>query len=146
MMQAMHGLGTDMKTVIVAGLMVLGLASCATYNLNDGERLALYQAHAGAPVLRIDYRTPIGWTRVDDQHVALDMRPSERWLLTLSGPCLRWDSGAQALVLEPIGGMVLSKFDLVRTPGSGVSCRIEEIRPIDVQGFRVAEQALIDKR
>ena len=134
-----------MKTLLVSLLLTLGLASCASYNLSDTDRLALYEAHAGAPVQRINYRSPIGWTRVDDQHVALDLRPSERWLLTLSGPCLRWNPASPTLELEPLAGIVLSKFDVVRAGGSGPNCRIEEIRPIDVPAFRLAEQALSEK-
>ena len=131
-----------MKTQLVSVMLALGLASCATYNLSDADRLALYEAHAGTPVQRVNYRTPIGWTRVDDQHVALDLRPNERWLLTLSGPCLRWNPSAYTLELAPLAGMVLSKFDQVRAGHSGLNCRIEEIRPIHLAEFRRAESAL----
>ena len=133
-----------MKALVVSALAALSLSACATYNLTDGERLALYEAHAGAPVQRINYLSPIGWVRVDDQHVALDMRPGERWLLTLSGPCLQWNRG-NALRLAPTGGVVLAKNDLVEVAGSQISCRIDEIRPIDLPAFRSAENALRDR-
>lgn len=135
-----------MKTWILPVLVVLGLSACASYRISDTQRLALYEAHAGAPVERINYKTPIGWDRVDDQHVAIDLRPGERWLLTLSGPCLRMGSGASALQLSPLGGMVLSRFDRVEVSGSQVSCRIEEIRPVDLPALRAGEKALRDKR
>ena len=135
-----------MRRVIISMAAAVVLASCATTDVSDSDRLALYEAHAGTPVLRIDYRPLIGWTRVDDQHVAIDLRPTERWLLTLSGPCLRWNSAAPTLELAPIGGMVLSKFDTVRVGGSGPNCRIEEMRPIDVPAFRAAEQDWLKKR
>lgn len=133
-----------MKALVVSALAALSLSACATYNLTDGERLALYEAHAGAPVQRINYLSPIGWVRVDDQHVALDMRPGERWLLTLSGPCLQWNRG-NALRLAPTGGVVLAKNDLVEVAGAQISCRIDEIRPIDLPAFRSAENALRDR-
>ena len=57
-------------------------------HLSDTDRLALYQTHAGAPVKQIRYMEPMGWDRIDDQHVVLQMRPNESWLLRLTGPCL----------------------------------------------------------
>lgn len=135
-----------MKALVVSALAALSLSACATYNLTDGERLALYEAHAGAPVQRINYVTPIGWTRVDDHHVALDMRPGERWLLTITGPCLGHNRSAASMSLSPSGAMIVSRFDQIHVAGSTMGCRIEEIRPIDLPAFRTAERALIDKR
>ncbi len=134
-----------MKVLLSSAVVAFGLASCASYNLSDSERLALYEAHAGAPVQRINYVTPMGWIRVDDQHVAIDMRPRERWLMTVTGPCLSLGDGASSLRLSPSGAMVVSKFDQIHVSGSPMSCRIEEIRPVDVQAFRAAEKALRDK-
>lgn len=131
-----------MKAWIISAMIAFGLASCASYRLSDVDRLALYEAHAGAPVQRINYVTPIGWVKVDDQHIALDMRPGESWLLTLSGPCLQWNGSSQAISLSPTAGIVLSKFDQVHFSGAQMSCRIEEIRPIDVKALRDAERAL----
>lgn len=131
-----------MKSWTLSLMMVLSLSACASYRLSDTERLALYEGHAGAPVEKINYTTPIGWDRVDDQHVALDMRPGQRWLLKLSGPCLKMSSGASALRLSPLGGIVLSRFDRLELSGSRVSCRIEEIRPVDLVGLRAAEKQL----
>lgn len=135
-----------MKIWILPVMAALGLSACASYRLSDTERLALYESHAGAPVEKINYTTPIGWDRVDDQHVALDLRPGERWLLTLSGPCLRLGNGASSLRLAPLAGMVLSRFDRVEVSGSQIGCRIEEIRPVDLPALRAAEKTLRDKR
>lgn len=135
-----------MKTWILPLMLVLGLSACASYRISDGERLALYEAHAGAAVEKINYTTPIGWDRVDDQHVALDLRPGQRWLLTLSGPCLRMGNGTSALQLSPLGGIVLSRFDRLEVSGSNIGCRIEEIRPVDLPALRAAEQQLREKR
>lgn len=131
-----------MKAMLVAIFAALGVAACATGRLSDADRLALYQQHAGAPVNQIRYLTPIGWDRIDDQHVVLQMRPNESWLLRLSGPCLQWSNGSPFLGLSSFSGMSLSRLDKVIAPGSQLSCLIQEIRPLDVKALRAGEKAL----
>ena len=132
-----------MRTMLAAISAVLLLAGCATGRLSDTERLALYQQHAGAPVNQIRYLDPMGWDRIDDQHVVLQMRPNESWLLRLSGPCLQWSGGSPFIGLSSFGGMTLSRFDKVIAPGSQqLSCLIQEIRPLDVKALKAAEKAL----
>ncbi len=131
-----------MKAMLVAILAALGVAACATGRISDADRLALYQQHAGAPVNQIRYLTPIGWDRIDDQHVVLQMRPNESWLLRLSGPCLQWSNGSPFLGLSSFSGMSLSRLDKVIAPGSQLSCLIQEIRPLDVKALRAGEKAL----
>ena len=75
----------------------------------------------------------------DDPHVILSTRPTESWLLEVSGPCLDWGSGSPLLRLSSTGPYVMAKFDRILTEGSPVSCRIEEIRPIDVKAVRAAQ-------
>ncbi len=131
-----------MKAMLVAIFAAWGVAACATGRLSDADRLALYQQHAGAPVNQIRYLTPIGWDRIDDQHVVLQMRPNESWLLRLSGPCLQWSNGSPFLGLSSFSGMSLSRLDKVIAPGSQLSCLIQEIRPLDVKALRAGEKAL----
>lgn len=133
-----------MKAIIAAAI-ALVLAGCATGRLSDTERLALYEQHAGAPVNQIRYLEPISWDRIDDQHVALQLRPNESWLLRLSGPCLQWSNGSPFIGLSSFSGMTLSRFDKVIAPGSQLSCLIQEIRPLDVKALRAAEKALREK-
>lgn len=130
---------------ITAAAAALVLTGCATGRLSDTQRLALYQQHAGASVSQIRYRDPIGWDRIDDQHVVLQMRPNESWLLRLSGPCLQWSNGSPFLGLSSFSGMTLSLFDKVIAPGSQLSCMIQEIRQLDVKALRAAEKALRGK-
>lgn len=133
----------DAKILLVALAAALAASGCAsTARLDDGQRLALYQAHAGAPVSQVRYYDPIGWDRVDGQHVVLEMRPSETWLLTLSGPCLDWAGGSPFLKVVSSDGMTLSTFDRVQVPGAQLSCQIREIRPLDAKAVRAAENAL----
>lgn len=130
------------KSLSVALVAALALSGCATARIDDGQRLALYQAHAGAPVSQVRYYDPIGWERVDGQHVALQMRPNETWLLTLSGPCLDWAGGSPFLKVVSTDGMTLSTFDRVQVPGGPMSCQVREIRPLDAKAVRAAENAL----
>ncbi|HRA02326.1 DUF6491 family protein [Thermomonas sp.] len=122
-------------------LAVLGASACASNRPSDADRLAMYEAHAGAPVKQIRNVNAMGWERVDDQHVILSTRPTESWLLEVSGPCLDWGSGSPLLRLSSTGPYVMAKFDRILTEGSPVSCRIEEIRPIDVKAVRAAQDA-----
>ena len=121
------------------------LSACASTGLPEATRLALVEAHAGAPVNQIRYSNPMGWSRVDAQHVLLDMRPRETWLLTLTGGCLDWGGGSPGLLVQSQTGFLLGKFDSVQLVGSPVSCRINEIRPVDMQAVRAAEKQLRDQ-
>lgn len=133
----------DMKALVFVFpmLAVLGLAACATNRVSDVDRLAVYMAHSGAPVNQVRYYNAMGWDRIDGEHVLLEMRPRETWLLKLSGPCLDWGSGSPVLSLSSPTGWVLAKFDRVHIQGSPVTCRIEEIRPVDIKAVRAAEDA-----
>lgn len=131
-----------MKALIIPMLAVLGLGACASNRPSDADRLAMYQAHAGAPVKQIRFYNAMGWDRIDDEHVLLSMRPRETWLMKVSGPCLDWGSASPVLRLSSTGPYVMAKLDRILTDGSPVSCRIEEIRPVDVQAVRAAETAL----
>ena len=131
-----------MKTLILPMLAMSILAACATGRMSDTDRLALYDAHAGAPVKQIRFYNAMGWDRIDDEHVLLSMRPSETWMLKVSGPCLDWGSASPTLRLSSSGAYVMAKFDRILTEGSPVSCRIEEIRPVDVKALRAAQDAM----
>lgn len=130
-----------MKTLLLPLLAAVSLTACATNRMSDTDRLAMYRANAGEPVKQIRYYNAMGWERVDDQHVVLNMRPKESWLVKVSGPCLDWGSGSPSLRLSSTGAYVTPKLDRILTDGSPVSCRIEEIRPIDVAGLRAAQDS-----
>ena len=121
------------------------LAACASTGLPEATRLAIVQAHAGEPVNQIRYSDPMGWSRVDAEHVLLDMRPRETRLLTLSGGCLDWGSGSPLLAVKSRTGFLLGKFDSVQLVGSPASCLISEIRPVDMKAVRAAEKQLRDQ-
>ena len=124
-------------------ILLLSLAACATGGPRGADRLAIYEAHSGAPVPQIRYFSAMGWDRLDDEHILLNMRPRETWLLRISGPCLDWAGGSPIIRLSSQGGWVSSKFDRIHAGDSPISCRIEEIRPVDLGAVRAAEAAWI---
>ena len=134
-----------MKSLIPLLVVALLLAACATTRMSDNQRLALYTSHAGEPVNKIRYVTPMGWERIDGQHVVVNMRPRENWLLKLSGSCLDWGGGSPFLAISSPTGWLISKFDRIKVSGSPVTCRIEEIRPVEMQAVRAAEKQLRDQ-
>ena len=128
------------RTALLALSSVLFVAGCMAHETHE-ERLALYQAHAGAPVKHIRYYNPIGWEEIDDEHILLTMRPKEVWLMRLSGPCLGYNTGSPILGISSQIGYVSSKFDRITTGNPPLSCRIEEIRPVDTTAVRAASKA-----
>ena len=111
-------------------------AGFAEEGSRDANRLAKYEAHAGAPVKNIPYRSPLGWEVVDDQHILLTMRPKEVYLMRLSGLCIKNGRGAAAIAISSQAGRVSAGFDRVTTGDEPSSCRVEEIRPIDVAAMK----------
>lgn len=122
---------------LLSGAAILG--GCMSDGPTRAERLALVQANAGEPVRKIHYFSPIGWDKVDDEHIVVTMRPSEQYLMRLSGPCLDFAGAAPVIAISSQAGWVSAKFDRVTASGSPASCRIEEIRPIDVGALRAAQ-------
>lgn len=137
-----------MSKSIPALLATLVLAACATTGMSDGEKLALYHAHAGEPVQSFRFTGRINsWTALGDAAVAVWTRPSEAWLLGLSGSCpdLRY---SHSIAVTSSMNRVSVGFDRVRPLGSGqpmsIPCQINEIRPLDVGAIRDAERHMRD--
>ena len=128
-----------MRIAIVALLAASVLGGCAsTPRMSDAQRLALYSAHAGAPVRDIRYTDPISWEKIDDHHMLLTMRPSEAWLLRIGGPCLSWGGSSPTIIIDNSLNQLSAGFDNISVPGLSAKCRIEEIRPVDVAAVRAA--------
>jgi hypothetical protein len=125
-----------------ASLVLLAASACATTRMSDTQKLALYQGQAGPPVKSVRYVDPIGWQRIDDLHLVLDVRPRESWLITMSGPCLGWGRSDQVISVRHNGGIVSSGLDSVDFLRSQISCRISEIRLVDPVAVRDARNAL----
>ena len=119
------------------------LAACATTaRVSDEQRLALYAAHAGEPVNSIRYTTPMGWEAVDDEHLLLNMRPRESYLLRLDGFCLKQGGSQLAIAVSHQAGVVSSGFDRVSVSGAQMDCRIREIRPVDIKAVHDEQRRL----
>lgn len=121
-------------------LAVAGMAF-AKEPTRDQTRLAKYEAHAGTPVKNFAYRSPQSWEVIDDQHILMTLRPKETYLMRLSGLCIRNDRGAPAIAISSQAGRVSAGFDRVSTGDEPSSCRIEEIRPVDMAAVKAANQA-----
>ena len=124
---------------LAAAAATLVLAACAS-SMTRAERLAIFQANAGEPLQRVSFFSPQSWQPVDNSHVVVQMRPSQQYLMRLSGPCLDWGGrGAAAMVFtSQTGSFIQPRLDRVAFSGSSISCRIEEIREINVDGVRAA--------
>ena len=130
-----------LPTLLVTTLV---LASCAsTPSMSDGQKLALYRAHAGAPVSSFHYFGRFdSWTDLGDSAVAIWTRPSEAWLLELAGPCNGLEF-TQAIGLSSQTGMVSARFDSVLVRNGGIAeipCMIQTIRPLDAKALKQAER------
>ncbi len=128
------------STALLA-LSIVALASgCASGGgMRDADKLAMYQQHADAPLRNIPYNNnPIGWEGVDDQHLLLTMTPRNVYLLKLSGPCLDYNAGAPAIGISSQAGRVSAGFDRVTIGDPRLTCRIEEIRKVDMVSYKKA--------
>ena len=128
---------------------VFVLSACAsTPREASADKLARYQSFAGEPVRSIPYRVSgsRGFDIIDDHHLLLEMRPTEAYLLSLNGPCLR-DSGAPALNISSQVGRVSAGFDRVSSLSQpGMTCIVREIRPIDMKALREAQELATSTR
>ena len=121
------------------------LGACATDRAQrDADELALYQAHAGAPVKKFRYHGSLnGWTPLGDSAIAVWTRPSEAWLLDLTGPCPDIES-TPAIEVTNTFGEVSVPFDKVIVRNRSVidmPCHIKQIRPLDVKAIRAARRS-----
>ncbi|HDS1037754.1 TPA: hypothetical protein QDZ42_001213, partial [Stenotrophomonas maltophilia] len=131
--------------LMIAGL-YLALAGCATTGLSSADRLDLYRSHAGPPQRDMQFfGTLNGWNELGDSALAVWTRPSEAYLLELTGPCPDLSS-ALAIGLTSRMGRVTAPFDkvLVRDPTGGprLPCFIKTIRKLDVKSLRAQEKEM----
>ena len=129
------------SVLIACSIAMLASACASNGGMRDTERLALYQSHAGAPLRDIRYSNPIGWESVDDQHLLLTMTPRNVYLVKLSGPCLDYNGGNVVIGISSQAGRVSTGFDRVTIADPRLSCRIEEIREVDMVAFRKARDS-----
>lgn len=126
-----------LKLVPVALVGVL-LGACAiTPGSSDSSRLAAYAPFLQPAVKSIRYSQARNWEKVTDQHVLLETRPNEQYLLKLDGPCLTFSNGSPSLIIDShMTGMLSAGTDRIGTMDSRITCLIREIRPLDVAAMR----------
>jgi len=125
--------------------LALALAGCSSMpSMRDSERIALYKAHAGAPVSSFHYFGQLNsWESLGDDAVAVWTRPRQAWLLELSGPCNDLEFSPVIALTNQLGE-VHAGYDkvLVRSHSPiNMPCWIHTIRPLDVNAIREAEHA-----
>ena len=135
-----------MNTSVVSALVAAALlAACAsTPRERDADRLARYQAHAGAPVGSIAYSATgsRGFDVIDDEHILLMQGPNRNWLLRIDPPCLQMDGSSAVLLVTSQMSQLSVNFDaVVSNSRPGLRCPVREIRPVDLKAVRAAEKA-----
>ena len=135
-----------MKRLFSMLALVFALAACVTNpSQREAERLALYTAHAGAPVTSFRYFGSLnGWTPLGDAAIAVWTRPGQAYLLSFAGRCPDLDF-ASAISVSSQFGTVYAKFDKVVALNRNtisIPCHIREIRPLDVKAIRQAEREM----
>ena len=127
---------------------VTSLGACATGpRQTDAERLDMYRSHAGEPVKHFQYfGTLNGWTPLGDTALSVWTKPSQAYLLELTGACPDLDYAPSISVTQHMG-RVSARFDDVIPLGGGTGtlrmpCRIETIRPLDVKALRASEKEM----
>lgn len=129
--------------VLLAACMA-SLGACATTGPSerDAQSLAMYNAHAGAPVDKFRYYGRLTrWQPLGDEALAVWTRPNEAWLLDLTGTCQDLEY-THAIGLTDNLGMVHARFDkvLVLSRASvNLPCHIARIRPLDVKALKAAQ-------
>ena len=136
-----------MRIALVA-IAAAALAGCASVpDATPAEKLALYRAHAGAPVSNFAYSRPfMQWMPLGDAALAVWISPSRAYLLEV-GACPDLDS-APGIRLSDSSGLVVARLDRVYPIGPAVHpvpCRIDQIRPLDVGALRESERAKRDE-
>ncbi|MGO1001589.1 DUF6491 family protein [Lysobacter sp. CA196] len=132
-----------MKRLVPAALALLLLSACASNpKMDDAQRLALYRAHASAPVDSFQYFGRIdGWTPLGDSALAVWTKPNQAYLLELQGRCPDLDF-ASAISVSNQMGRVHSRFDKVTVLGHQsikMPCFISRILPLDVKAIKQAQ-------
>lgn len=139
-----------MKRLTILALLAAAtsLGACATGpRQTDAERLEMYRSYAGEPVRDFHYFGTInGWTPLGDNALTVWTKPSEAYLLELSGPCTDL-AYAPAISITHHMNRVSARFDDVIPRGGGtgsirIPCRIQTIRPLDVKALRASQKEM----
>ncbi|MBW8824181.1 MAG: hypothetical protein JF567_08145 [Xanthomonadales bacterium] len=131
-------------TLSIVAVAILAAACSTTPSASASERqareaaaLARYQAAAGAPVSSISNIGSPRWDTVDGSHIVYVVSPTRQYLLTLSGPCMDWATGAYIIGVSSDMGRINTNFDKVYV-SRGPACSIKQIQPLDAGKFKAS--------
>ena len=132
---------------LVSTTLALALAACATGPaLTTQERLDLYRAHAGAPVMssRLERATGMQqWTPLGDQALAVWSSANRGHLIELRSRCPGMLSAGGVSITNSLGNVTRLDSVVPRMAGaSNRGCRIDTIRPIDGASLRDAKREI----
>jgi hypothetical protein len=125
--------------IVLVLVAVLAACSSVPWAQRQQQRQAAYASAAGAPVRSFHFFSLWSWEPLGDSQVVVYTRPSEAWLLDLDGTCQNLQF-TQAIGLTSSSGTVFSRFDKVLTGRPYIPCMITQIRPVDLQQLRVAQE------
>lgn len=122
---------------LIAGLLLFYTATHAAEKSTQGAALEDYLPYAGDPVNRFQFLELQRWVLLDEYRIVVWPRLNQAYLLQVDPPCqeLEW---AQRIGLTSSANVVSNRFDSVVVGTE--KCRINEIRPIDLQGMKAARK------
>lgn len=135
----------SLRPLLIAALFAL----CAAPALADDkggspERLALAEAHAGAPVEYARFTRPNRGYEVLDDHALLVWEGYNRaWLVKVreDGNCQGFRNGRDISLERQMYRTINVETGYVRSPRDHSFCKITELRPLDVAAWREAKRA-----
>jgi len=135
-----------MKKLIALLFTALAMTACSTApRMSTADRLALYQAHAGAPVNSFRLGHNFTWTSLGDEALAVWSGPNQGHLLEFRTRCTGLGFASRINITNSMS-MVSARFDSVQirtAPGAPLqSCRIWTIRPLDVRALNDSKREI----
>lgn len=128
------------RSMLPATLLLM-LAGCAStpYAQPRADRLAAYEAAAGAPVPSFRFAASLySWEPLSDDQLVIFTRPTQAWLLDLAA-CQNLNF-TNSIGLTSNLNQVSVNFDKVLTQRSHFPCTISQIRPVDLKAMKAATE------
>lgn len=126
-------------------LVAASLVTACAHTLGTADRLELARTNAGEPVDSFEYSRNLRWTPLGDQALAVRAGTEQGYLLELRSRCNDLNV-AQSIAITSSAGQVRAGQDSIRVlsrpPRNAPRhplCRIDSIRPLDLDGIRAGK-------